>query len=77
MLGNIVKRSEWPLVRKARYECSPFFLSFTEGKTSNLHRQSERVPVGVRSGESTEEGLGGTGYEFLGLFFLFLSRETC
>ena len=24
MLGNIVKCFEWPLVRKARYECSPF-----------------------------------------------------
>ena len=26
MLGNIVKHFEWPLVRKALYECSPLLL---------------------------------------------------
>ena len=26
MLGNIAKRFEWPLVRKATFKCSPFLI---------------------------------------------------
>jgi hypothetical protein len=35
MLGSIVKRFEWPLVRKAVYKCSPFSSLLRIAETSH------------------------------------------
>jgi hypothetical protein len=42
MLGNIVKRFEWPLVRKALYKCSSF-------------KKINKILLGIRS--SIEDGI--------------------
>ena len=49
MLGHIVKRFEWPLVRKELYKCSPFgqFTNLVDHRMSGSRYTTQQLSSGV------------------------------